>query len=106
MEILDPKLWNPIPGVYFIYDKENILRYIGRSKNIASRLTIHYSGSDSLVCYSKMGQVKYIVLEEKQDRLDLERIAIRHFDPPWNRTPATVLNTQEEIALLKKHNLL
>lgn len=64
-----------IQGIYFIYNKNNELMYIGQSKNIASRITTHIRG--------KYRNSHKIIIESIEDDSldDIERFLIDKLKP-------------------------
>lgn len=102
---INEALWKAIAGVYFIYDWEGDLLYVGRSTNIASRLATHDASKDTKVYMEAVSRVTYIPIEDSQERIDLEAALIRHIKPEWNRTLSKRKNLEKDVDLLKKHNL-
>lgn len=64
--------------VYFLYDIEGNLIYIGHTKNIYSRLNDHKKGKEFHV-------VLGIVCEDKNEADNLEKDRIRRYKPFFNK---------------------
>lgn len=96
-----------IKGIYFIFTDEELV-YIGKSNNIVLRILTHFSSNDNpLINYSDIKRTSFIEVEDSKELHNLEKYAIRHFKPKWNRTGVkTVKNTPIEENLLKKFKLI
>ena len=76
------------PGVYQFYDKEGLLMYVGKAKNLKKRVAsyftkLHDSGRTA-VMVKKVKDVKYIVVESELDALLLENNLIKKHQPRYN----------------------
>lgn len=67
-------------GVYFFFNKNKKLVYIGTALNIRNRIQQH-----KRKYYWKY--VKYIAYAKSKKRYDLETCLIKKFNPKWNVTP-------------------
>jgi hypothetical protein len=64
-----------VPGIYCIYNEAGTLLYVGKSKNLASRLTTHIRGKYR---YSYKITIEYVEQEELDD---VERFLIDTLEP-------------------------
>lgn len=88
---LDKKLLDQIPtqaGVYYFYDERGKILYIGKAKNLKSRILNHFTFADSdgkenalrnLVC-----DISYELTGNELIALLLESEEIKRKDPPYN----------------------
>lgn len=80
VEIVDIKNIPPIPSVYFIFDKNNIV-YIGQSKNLNKRISTHN-------IFTKINKydvcIKYFECNSKKHRLKIEAEYIKKYKPIYN----------------------
>jgi len=78
------------PGIYRFYDMDGNLLYVGKAKNLRSRLFTYKrarAGSVSRKVSKLIGQISYFEIEEtetEQDALLLENRMIRTERPPFN----------------------
>jgi len=77
------------PGVYQFYDKNGILLYIGKAKNLKKRVSSYFSRKkyESFklkVLVDRIVDFKYIVVESESDALLLENNLIKKFQPRYN----------------------
>lgn len=78
---------NGMSGIYFFYDENNKLLYIGKALNIRNRINQHNSYfSENHLHYKFKEFVKYIgVRYENNDKLEqLEKRLIKKYRPPLN----------------------
>jgi len=72
-------------GVYFIFDKKNVLCYIGEANNIRNRINAHRSGGYFQVAKEDIHIVKFINFGD--DVLKAEEFYINYYKPKYNGTP-------------------
>lgn len=77
------------PGVYQYFDKEGVIIYVGKAKNLKKRVSSYFSkdNSDSaklLILVRKICDIKYIVVESEQDAFLLENNLIKKYQPRYN----------------------
>ena len=77
------------PGVYQFYDKNGILLYIGKAKNLKKRVSSYFSRNryDSFklkILVDRIADLKYIVVESESDALLLENNLIKKHQPRYN----------------------
>lgn len=91
MDIIFPlDIINALPsvaGVYFFYDKNDILIYIGKSVNIKQRVKQHFFGKDrkSIKIQTFTKKIKYEITGSELIALLLESELIKEFQPIYNR---------------------
>ncbi|MGC8733457.1 MAG: GIY-YIG nuclease family protein [bacterium] len=71
-----------LPGVYFFYDINNNIIYIGKAKNLKQRLLQHLHQSKELI--SKTYKIDYKVLNSEEEALITEAILIYKYKPFFN----------------------
>jgi len=77
------------PGVYQFYDKQGIIIYVGKAKNLKKRVS-SYFGKKKFESYKhkvlvqKVSDVKCIVVESESDALLLENTLIKKHQPRYN----------------------
>lgn len=77
------------PGVYRFIDKDDVILYVGKAKNIRKRVA-NYFGDKKQAYYKTKLLVKYAVrmeftvVETEQDALLLENTLIKKFQPRYN----------------------
>lgn len=76
------------PGVYQYFDKEGIIIYVGKAKNLKKRVAsyfnkIHDDGK-TRVLVKKIANIKHIVVNTETDALLLENNLIKKYQPRYN----------------------
>ena len=76
------------PGVYQYFDKEDVIIYIGKAKNLKKRVASyfhknHENGKTS-VLVKKIVYIKHIVGHTETDALLLENNLIKKYKPSYN----------------------
>lgn len=77
------------PGVYRFLNKEGVIIYIGKAKNLRARVSQYFHTEESLsaktrVMVSKIVDFQYTVVENEDDALLLENNLIKEFLPRYN----------------------
>ncbi len=76
------------PGVYQYYDKEDLILYVGKAKNlkkrVASYFTKNHEYGKTKVLVKKIASVKHIVVDTESDALLLENSLIKKYRPRYN----------------------
>jgi excinuclease ABC subunit C len=77
------------PGVYQFFNKKNEIIYIGKAKNLHSRVSSYFSTSrfesyKTKILAGKTSSIKHIVVESETDALLLENILIKKYQPKYN----------------------
>ena len=69
------------PGVYQYFDKEGIILYVGKAKNlkkrVASYFTKNHDNAKTRILVNKIVSIKHIVVETETDELLLENNLIK-----------------------------
>ncbi len=75
-------------GVYRFYDKENQILYIGKAKNLKSRISSYFikrhGNNKTRILVSKIHEIKYVVVSTEIDALLLENNLIKKYQPKYN----------------------
>lgn len=82
------------PGVYFLFNKEQTLLYIGRSYNLANRVLSSIKDRSS----GKPHFVSFVDTETRADACILEPYFIGVFNPPMNSDMASIGTPRIKIA--------
>lgn len=77
------------PGVYRYYNREDVLIYVGKAKNIRKRVTSYFSKSTgvnrkTLKLVSEISRIEYTVSDTEFDALLLENNLIKQNQPKYN----------------------
>ncbi len=76
------------PGVYQYYDKEGIILYVGKAKNLKKRVSSYFTkthdNGKTRVLVKKIASIKHIVVETETDALLLENNLIKKHMPRYN----------------------
>jgi len=77
------------PGVYRFLDKRGRVLYVGKAKNLKSRLTSYFGTLSKLHERTQRmllaaSDVKWTIVDTEYDALQLEFMWIKEFDPPYN----------------------
>ena len=77
------------PGVYRFLDKRGRVLYVGKAKNLKSRLTSYFGTFSKLHERTQRmllaaSDVKWTIVDTEYDALQLEFMWIKEFDPPYN----------------------
>lgn len=77
------------PGVYRFLNKEGTIIYIGKAKNLRSRVSQYFQAPESLtvktrVMVSKIESVEHTIVESEEDALLLENNLIKKYQPRYN----------------------
>lgn len=77
------------PGVYQFLDSRGKVLYVGKAKNLRSRLTSYFGTFDKLHertqrMLQSASDVKWTIVNTEYDALQLEFTWIKEFDPPFN----------------------
>ncbi|MFA6758728.1 MAG: excinuclease ABC subunit UvrC [Bacteroidales bacterium] len=83
------KLLPKLPGVYRFYNKEGVIIYIGKAKNLRSRVSQYFQSQKGLnrktrVMVSKIERFEHTVVESEEDALLLENNLIKEYMPRYN----------------------
>jgi len=76
------------PGVYQYFDKNEVIIYIGKAKNLKKRVSSYFSkthdNGKTKVLVTKIASIKHIVVETETDALLLENNLIKKHKPRYN----------------------
>jgi len=76
------------PGVYQYFDKNEVIIYIGKAKNLKKRVSSYFSktheNGKTKVLVTKIISIKHIVVETETDALLLENNLIKKHKPRYN----------------------
>ncbi len=77
------------PGVYQFYNKDGIIIYIGKAKNLKSRVSSYFNSQHSnsfktQKLAKQVADIKHIIVETEADALLLENNLIKQFQPKYN----------------------
>jgi len=75
------------PGVYQFIDKEGVIIYVGKAKNIKKRVSSYFTKNQTgktKVLVSKIVDIKHIIVETETDALLLENTLIKKYQPRYN----------------------
>ncbi len=76
------------PGVYQFYDKDDLILYVGKAKNLKKRVTSYFVKSHdsgkTRVLVKKIHNIKHIVVPTESDALLLENNLIKKYRPRYN----------------------
>ena len=75
------------PGVYRYYDKDGVLIYVGKAKNLKRRVSSYFNKEQTgktRVLVSKIADIKFIVVESESEALLLENNLIKQYKPRYN----------------------
>jgi excinuclease ABC subunit C len=76
------------PGVYQYYDKNNVILYVGKAKNLKKRVSSYFTktheNGKTKVLVKKIVSIKHIVVNSESDALLLENNLIKKYKPRYN----------------------
>ncbi len=76
------------PGVYQYFDKEDVIIYVGKAKNLKKRVASYFNknheNGKTRVLVKKIVTVKHIVVNTETDALLLENNLIKKYKPRYN----------------------
>jgi excinuclease ABC subunit C len=76
------------PGSYQFYDKEHTIIYVGKAKNLKSRVSSYFHTEvdrfKTKVLVSKIFDISYTVVNTEEDALLLENSLIKKYNPRYN----------------------
>ncbi|NCC46809.1 MAG: excinuclease ABC subunit C, partial [Bacteroidia bacterium] len=83
------RLLPTLPGVYRFYNKEGIVIYIGKAKNLRNRVSQYFHSKESLsrktrVMVDKIADLQHTVVGSEEDALLLENNLIKEYQPRYN----------------------
>lgn len=76
------------PGSYQYYDKDGTIIYVGKAKNLKSRVSSYFHSEvdrfKTKVLVSKIHDISYTVVNTEEDALLLENSLIKKYNPKYN----------------------
>ena len=76
------------PGVYQYFDKNDVIIYVGKAKNlkkrVASYFTKNHENAKTRILVRKIVNIKHIVVDTETDALLLENNLIKKYQPRYN----------------------
>ena len=76
------------PGTYQYYDKEHVIIYVGKAKNLKNRVASYFHKEadrfKTKVLVSKMYDITYTVVNSEEDALLIENQLIKQYQPRYN----------------------
>jgi excinuclease ABC subunit C len=76
------------PGVYQYYNKEDVIIYVGKAKNLKKRVNSYFSkthdDAKTRILVRKIVRLDYIVVDTELDALLLENNLIKKYQPKYN----------------------
>lgn len=77
-----------LPGSYQYYDKDGVIIYVGKAKNLKRRVSSYFHKEvdrfKTKVLVSKIHNIKYTVVKTEEDALLLENSLIKKYNPRYN----------------------
>ena len=81
------KLVPHLPGSYQMYNKDNVIIYVGKAKNLKNRLSSYFNGrvtGKTKMMVSEVDRFEYIVTNSELEAFILELNLIKKYDPRFN----------------------
>src|SRR5580700_3765296 len=76
------------PGVYQYYDKDGVIIYVGKAKNLKKRVSSYFQKNHDTgklyMLVRRIAQINYIVVQTEWDALLLENSLIKKHQPRYN----------------------
>lgn len=77
------------PGVYLMKDRDGVIIYIGKAKNLKNRVTSYFTGVKShtakvMAMVEKVADFDYICVNSEMEALILENVLIKEHTPKYN----------------------
>lgn len=78
-----------LPGVYQFIDKNNQIIYVGKAKNIKSRVSSYfnknkYESFKTKILVNQIEEIRHIIVDNESDALLLENNLIKNLQPKYN----------------------
>lgn len=75
------------PGVYRYFDKDGVLIYVGKAKNLKRRVSSYFNKEQfgkTKVLVSKIADLEYSIVDSESEALLLENTMIKQYKPRYN----------------------
>ncbi|MDD7272453.1 MAG: excinuclease ABC subunit UvrC [Prevotella sp.] len=77
-----------LPGTYQFYDKDHVIIYVGKAKNLKNRVSSYFHKEvdrfKTKVLVSKIHDLSYTVVNSEEDALLIENQLIKEYQPRYN----------------------
>jgi len=76
-----------LPGSYQMYNKDNVIIYVGKAKDLKNRLSSYFNGKNTgktAMMVSEIDRFEYIVTNSELEAFILELNLIKKYDPRYN----------------------
>jgi len=77
-----------MPGVYRFIDKQGLVIYVGKAKNIKKRVSSYFTknqeSAKTKILVKKIFDIKHIIVDTETDALLLENTLIKKYQPRYN----------------------
>ena len=76
-----------LPGSYQMYNKDNVIIYVGKAKDLRNRLSSYFNGTltgKTAIMVSEIDHFEYIVTNNELEVFILELNLIKKYDPRYN----------------------
>ena len=76
-----------LPGSYQMYNKDNVIIYVGKAKDLRNRLSSYFNGKNTgktAKMVSEIDRFEYIVTNSELEAFILELNLIKKYDPRYN----------------------
>ena len=76
-----------LPGSYQMYNKDNVIIYVGKAKDLKNRLTSYFVGKNTgktEIMVNEVDHFEYIVTNSELEAFILELNLIKKYDPRYN----------------------
>ncbi|MBQ3020969.1 MAG: excinuclease ABC subunit UvrC [Bacilli bacterium] len=76
-----------LPGSYQMYNKDNVIIYVGKAKDLRNRLSSYFIGKNTgktALMVSEVARFEYIVTNSELEAFILELNLIKKYDPRYN----------------------
>ncbi len=104
--MINTKIIPKEPGVYFFKDAQNKIIYVGKAKNLKTRVSSYFNTANhsakTIALVQNIASLDYIIVDSEFEALLLENKLIKQHDPKYNihlkdaKTYAYILLTNEE----------
>ena len=76
------------PGVYQYFDKEDVIIYVGKAKNLKKRVSSYFTknheNGKTRILVKKIVRIEHVVVDTETDALLLENNLIKKYKPRYN----------------------
>src|SRR5690606_19163210 len=76
------------PGIYQYFDKNGVIIYVGKAKNLKKRVSSYFTKSHdsakTMILVKRIQDIKYLVVDTEVDALLLENNLIKKYQPKYN----------------------